>query len=102
MESVIILKVQLALAVGAAIVYFLASLSRDKGRQMEAKRFSQILRAATAAALMLPFGTVLAYSAYDPSALDWLQAGGYRLSFLIIGIGAMIHALIGLKDNWPR
>ena len=101
MESVIILKVQRALAVGAAIVYFLVSLSRDKGRQMEAKRFSQILRAATAA-LMLPFGTVLAYGAYDPSALDWLQAGGYRLSFLIIGIGAMIHALIGLKDNWPR
>ena len=54
------------------------------------------------AALMLPFGTVLAYSAYDPSALDWLQAGDYRLSFLIIGIGAMAYALIGLKDNWPK
>ena len=96
-----VFKVQLIFAIGVAIVYFLVSLSRDKGRKMDGERLSQVV-AAAAAALILPFGAVLAYSAYDRSALDLLKDGDYRLSFLIIGIGAMAYALIGLKDNWPK
>ena len=98
----IILGIQGALAVAVALVYILRFLSMDKGRSMgEAGRLSQVLTVA-ASALILPFGCVLVYSAYDISALNWLKDGRHRLSFLILGIGAIAHAIINLRDNWPK
>ena len=96
-----ILLVQLAFAAVAAAVYFVASVRRDKGKKMDGARFLQIVSAAVAA-MIVPFGAVVAYSAYDPSVLDWLKEGNYRQSLFILGCAAVLYALIHLHNNWPR
>ena len=95
----IIFSVQIALAGVAGGAYLLRSLLI--GGKMGPERIFQIV-AAVASALILPFGTVIIYSAYDPSALDWLKQGNFRLSFLVIGFGAVVYAAANLKNNWPR
>ena len=97
----VIFRVQLALAAVVAIAYFWGSLRRDRDGALHAKRLPQIVTAVTSA-LILPFGAVIVYSAYDLSALDWLKEGNYRFSLFVIGVGAIVYAVTNLFNNWPR
>ena len=90
---------QMAFAIVAGGLYLLRSLLI--GGKMGAERIFQIVAAVTSA-LILPFAAVIIYSAHDPSALDWLKQGDFRLSFLVIGVGAVVYAAANLKNNWPN
>ena len=93
-----ILASQIVLALSVAFAYAIRALRLDG--KMGPERIFQIIGAATSA-LILPFACVIIYSAFNPAALEWVKKGDFRLSFLVIGVGALAYAAANLKNNWP-
>ena len=94
-----IVNSQLLLGSFVAIVYIARAFLL--GGKMDGERCFQIITA-VASAIILPFASVIAYSAYDPAALEWVQQGDFRLSFLVLGVGALAYTVANLKNNWPK
>ena len=97
--SKIILLVQWALVVLVFLVFLLVAIARDKGAN--SKRFFQIIPAAASAGI-LPVGVVFVWAGIDIGAIKWLGAGGYQISFLVIGLGVIFYALDNVIKNWPK
>ena len=92
--------IQWGFPVVAAAVYLLRSLlGRDKA--VDKKFLFEIVSFAMSAAIM-PFGGILIYAAFEPDAWEWISDGEYRAHSVIIGIGVIAFAVIGLRDNWRK
>lgn len=94
----ILSKAQLALGLFVGTLYLARALLR--GGQMDDGLLFRIVSAAASAAI-LPFVGVIIYCAFNPAALEWVSRGDFRMSFLVLGVGALVYAVANIKNNWP-